>query len=159
MSHRPRTRHLAMITLVVMVAATAAVAYAAGRNGTDGQQSVAADANQRQVRPLQPDPGLLVPADPRAHLWPMNDSGLTYGAPTETVGGYHEPDLIRVTATNGKNGYSLSTDLAGPTPNSPEEAGRWQVEQGGKDRVIPVYESDGATKIGVFRIGGPGPSE
>ena len=89
---------------------------------------------------------------PRAHLWPVNDSGLTYGTPTETVSGYHEPDLIRVTATNGKNGYSLSTDLAGPTPSSPEEAVRWQVEQAGKTTTIPVYQSDGVTQIGAFEI-------
>ena len=152
MSHRPRTRHLVMITLVVMVAATAAVAYAAVRNGADGQQSVAADTNQRRVRPLQPDPGLLVPADPRAHLWPANDSGLTYGTPTETVSGYHEPDLIRVAATNGKNGYAYRADLEGPVPSSPAEALEWQAEQAGKTTTIPVYQSDGVTQIGVFEI-------
>jgi hypothetical protein len=35
------------------------------------------------------------------------------------------------------------------------EAGRAYVASGGdKNRVIPVYESDGTTKIGVFVIGG-----
>lgn len=84
-------------------------------------------------------------------LWPMNSRGQTYGITTDN----QEPDLVRVVATNNKVGYSLRTELNGPTPSSPEEALRWQAEQAGKSRVIPVYESDGVTQIGVFRIGGP----
>ncbi|MDP2232440.1 MAG: hypothetical protein Q8K89_02300 [Actinomycetota bacterium] len=84
-------------------------------------------------------------------LWPMNARGQTYGITVDN----QEADLVRVVATNHKVGYSLRTELNGPTPSSPEEALRWQAEQAGKSRVVPVYESDGVTQIGVFRIGGP----
>ena len=84
-------------------------------------------------------------------LWPINARGQTYGITVDN----QEADLVRVAATNNKVGYSFRTGLNGPTPSSPEEALRWQAEQAGKSRVVPVYESDGATQIGVFSIGGP----
>ncbi|MBU4555333.1 MAG: hypothetical protein KJ747_00480 [Actinobacteria bacterium] len=87
---------------------------------------------------------------PTSDLWPTNASGHTYGTPTGTPYDYREPDLIKVCATNGKTGYSVRADLEGPTPASPEEALRLQAEQTGQDRVIPVFESDGVTQIGVF---------
>ncbi|MHB9004315.1 MAG: hypothetical protein ACYC6C_09685 [Coriobacteriia bacterium] len=89
-------------------------------------------------------------AEPTSDLWPTNASGQTYGTPTGTPYDYREPDLIKVCATNGKIGYSVRVDLEGPTPASPEEALWLQAEQAGKGRVIPVYESDGVTQIGVF---------
>ncbi len=51
----------------------------------------------------------------------------------------------------------LRTDLEGPQPKTPEEALRKQAEQAGRTRVIPVYKSDGTTKIGVFVLE-PAPS-
>jgi hypothetical protein len=87
--------------------------------------------------------------------WPINARGQTYGIAV----GYLEADLVRVVATNNKVGYSLRAELDGPKPSSPEEALRWQAEQAGKSRVVPVYESDGVTQIGVFSIGGPEPSQ
>jgi hypothetical protein len=103
----------------------------------------------------QPDPGarMLVPADPAWNLWPTNERGQTYGAPQETAAGYHEPDLMRVQATNGETGYALSSELAGPQPITPEEALEWQAQRGGEPRTIPVYQSDGLTQIGVFDVG------
>jgi hypothetical protein len=99
---------------------------------------------------LQPDPGLLVEADTEWRLWPKNVSGQTYGTPTETVYGYHEPDLIRVEGTNGRTGYAYRDQLAGPEPSSPEQALQWQASQDGVRVVIPVYNADGVTQIGEF---------
>lgn len=85
-------------------------------------------------------------------LWPINARGQTYGVAV----GNAEADLVGAVATNQKVGYALRTELDGPKPSSPEEALRWQAEQADKSRFVPVYESDGVTQIGVFRIGGPG---
>jgi len=83
-------------------------------------------------------------------VYPTNAKGQTYG-PNRPMA--QEPDLIAATATNGRDGYVLRTDLEGPVPSTPAEALRMQAAQAGKDRVIPVYESDGTTQIGVFVIG------
>ncbi|MBC7292680.1 MAG: hypothetical protein H5T84_01010 [Thermoleophilia bacterium] len=63
-----------------------------------------------------------------------------------------EPDLILAEATNGKVGYVLRTELEGQEPGSPQEALAQQAAQAGKNRAIPVYESDGKTVIGVFIV-------
>lgn len=86
-----------------------------------------------------------------ATRWPRNANGLTYGSALNTASSQDEPDLIRVLATNGRTGYVLRSDLE-PSPKSPEDALRQQAAQEGKDEVIPVYESDGIAKIGVFIV-------
>lgn len=86
--------------------------------------------------------------------WPMNARGQTYGVQID----YQEPDLVRVVATNDRTGYALARDLREPTPRSPEEALRRQAEQEGKVHLIPVYESDGITRIGVFSLRGDAPA-
>ena len=86
--------------------------------------------------------------------WPMNERGQTYGVQID----YQEPDLVSVATTDNRSGYAYRQDLRDPTPSSPEEALRWQAAQGGRPRYIPVYESDGMTEIGVFRIGGGAPA-
>jgi hypothetical protein len=86
--------------------------------------------------------------------WPKDARGLTYGSAADARSPQDEPDLIQTMATNGVTGYVLKTDLDGPTPKTPEEALRQQAAQAGTERVIPVYQSDGVTQIGVFVIGG-----
>ena len=149
MSHLSRIRRLT-IAVLTLIAVTVIAFHAAADGNARGLPSKAPDTNQIRVRRLQPDPGLLVPADPDARLWPVNHQGLSYGTPTETVYGYHEPELILVEATNGATGYAYRTDLEGPAPSSPEEALRWQAEQAGQRRAVPVFESDGVTRIGEF---------
>ncbi len=83
-------------------------------------------------------------------VWPKNAHGVTYGSGMDAVSPGDEPDLIRVQATNGKEGYAYRTDLEGPEPSSPAVAIAQQKAKGGKPDVIPVYEVDGVTKIGVF---------
>lgn len=86
--------------------------------------------------------------------WATNASGKTYGVQNEKG----TPDLIAVTATNGKEGYVYSKDLAeidGTTASksftSPQQALDWQKTHQGGD--IPVFKSDGTTKIGIFHVG------
>ncbi|WP_141848640.1 hypothetical protein [Lapillicoccus jejuensis] len=75
--------------------------------------------------------------------WGRNADGLTYGVQNA----HGTPDLIAVTATNGREGYAFDRDLDPPPPTGlqtgPEPA-----------RTIPVFTSDGHTRIGVFVIGG-----
>ncbi|HEY3373726.1 MAG TPA: hypothetical protein VGK02_01505 [Candidatus Aquicultor sp.] len=88
--------------------------------------------------------------------WPKNEQGVTYGSGLDAKSLEDEPDLIRVEATNGKEGYAYRTDLEGPDPSSPAAAVAQQKARGGKPRVIPVYEVDGVTQIGVFLSGNSG---
>lgn len=91
-------------------------------------------------------------------VWPKNDKGVTYGSGADAVSPEDEPDLIRVIATNGKEGYAYRTDLEEPAPSSPAAAIAQQEARNGKPvtKVIPVYEKDGVTKIGAFSIEGGG---
>lgn len=97
-------------------------------------------------------------------LLEVNEHGETFGAGDPYAG---EIDLVIVTgiAPDGSfvEGYARAIDLIAPSPNhtggepsSPEEALEWQKEReehypNGWD--IPIYESDGTTKVGVFHVG------
>lgn len=80
-----------------------------------------------------------------------NADGQTYGSAGGAPGGpANEPDLIAVQATNGKAGYAYASQLNGRTPTSPAQA---IAENNQPARMIPVYESDGKTRIGEFNAG------
>ncbi|MCL2317355.1 MAG: hypothetical protein FWC46_09780 [Actinomycetia bacterium] len=94
--------------------------------------------------------------------FPKNKDGLSYGSVLDASSPEQEPDLVLVVATNGKTGYVRQTDLAaaeGANVSSPEEAVAWQKAKdaqaaaGHGATVIPVYDSDGTTKVGVFVVG------
>jgi hypothetical protein len=64
--------------------------------------------------------------------------------------------LIAVSATSGGSGYVYAKDLdGGPMPTSPEDAMK-NFSTPRPPREIPVYLSDGETKIGVFEAAGSG---
>ncbi|MET4096984.1 hypothetical protein [Arthrobacter sp. UYCu712] len=81
--------------------------------------------------------------------WPVNDSGQTYGVQGDSP---VAPVLVRVMATNGKEGYAFSMELQGPQPTSPEDAAK-NFSTPRPNRQVPVYLSDGKTQIGVFQAG------
>lgn len=88
--------------------------------------------------------------------WNVNENGQTYGVENE----FGSPDLVAAVATNGRLGYVTRIDLdeaTGTTASrgfkSPEDALAWQEERRGKVFEIPVYEPDGVTQIGTFRVG------
>jgi|GEM_PF-2234306 len=81
----------------------------------------------------------------------VNAEGKTYGSAAGAKSRAEEPDLIAVIATNGEKGYVWKTDLYAGQPKNPEEAAKMVP----KERVIPVYKSDGHTKIGEFVVGVP----
>jgi hypothetical protein len=88
--------------------------------------------------------------------WGVNADGNSYGIQNENG----VPDLIAVSATNGRDGYVTRADLdaadgteAARHFTSPQDALRWQEERKGRPVSIPVYEADGKTVIGSFVIG------
>lgn len=86
--------------------------------------------------------------------YPTNQAGLTYG-PMVGYSGETMPDLGLVLADDGvTQGYVYRTELEGPVPSSPEEALQWQEDGRYSTQVVPVYESDGITRIGTFTVGG-----
>ena len=91
----------------------------------------------------------------RTTEWAVNAKGETYGVLNESG----QPDLIAVVATNGNDAYVHAADLAhvdgseqAATFTSPEQALAWQDSMSGKAVSVPVYESDGETRIGEFTI-------
>ncbi|MBT8162967.1 MULTISPECIES: hypothetical protein [Arthrobacter] len=83
----------------------------------------------------------------------VNAKGETYGVESPENG---TPDLIAVIATNGRSGYAYARDLyGGPMPTSPEDAVK-NFSTPRPPREIPVFLSDGETRVGVFMAGGTG---
>jgi len=93
----------------------------------------------------------------------VNENGQTYGSELaiknpkmDENGNPDELDLILVEADNGKAGYALKEDFydTANQPKNPEEAIAYmeKLKKEG-DRTIPIYEKDGKTVIGSFKIG------
>ena len=85
-----------------------------------------------------------------------NDNGETYGTYIDKrYGEWEEPDLMAVVGLNDVEGYVRKVDLYDEKnqPNNPEEAIAY-MEKREKEgpRIIPVYEKDGKTVIGEYRI-------
>jgi hypothetical protein len=77
--------------------------------------------------------------------WGTNAKGETYGVQNSRG----VPDLIAVTATNGDVGYAYYHQIIGSWPTSPAQAAQWNPVP----RLIPVYQPDGITVIGQYRVG------
>lgn len=83
--------------------------------------------------------------------YPVNDKGQTFGSAMSAQSPSEEPELIEVIANSGKKGYAYKSALdEGSSFKTPEEALAWQKSKGNRPTVIPVYESDGVTRIGTF---------
>jgi hypothetical protein len=84
------------------------------------------------------------------YQYPVNEYGETYGsdAYADIVG--KRPDLIAAIGIDGTHGYVRFSDLEPfPPPRTPEEA----VAQNNPGvRIIPLYDKDGRTVIGQFKI-------
>ncbi len=91
-----------------------------------------------------------------------NEYGQSYGSNLANTEYGNEPDLILVETDDGKLGYAYKDDFYDTKnqPNNPEEAVAYtemvekNIKKKGYYRAIPVYEKDGKTKIGSFKIGG-----
>jgi len=92
---------------------------------------------------------------PSAPKYQVNENGQTYGSNIAAESIETEPDLILACGTNGKTGYVKKLDLNGDMPKTPEEAIKiTQKNKVQNIREIPLYEKDGKTIIGSFKVGG-----
>ncbi|WP_298867416.1 hypothetical protein [Microbacterium sp.] len=94
-----------------------------------------------------------------AQRYSTNANGQTYGSAGQATSPGEEPELISVIAQNGVEGFVRKSELEaadGTTAmesfTSPEDAVRWQENEGASDRTIPVYAVDGTTVVGDFLI-------
>lgn len=109
-------------------------------------------------------PHIAPPPTPEAVAYPENPNGLTFGSAMDAPSPDAEPDLIRVQATNGREGYVYKRDLdevdgsaAAATFKSPDEAVAWQEEYEARALregapSVAVYAEDGKTVVGQFEI-------
>lgn len=116
---------------------------------------LAQDADQIDIRATEGATWRLTTTYVSTELtaWGVNAKGETFGVHNE----HGEPDLIAVSATNGRFGYAYVADMNaadGPEPTSPEHAVELQEQLAGRGVSVPVYESDGETVVGEFVIGG-----
>lgn len=84
--------------------------------------------------------------------WGVNAKGETFGVENENG----EPDLIRVVATNGRQGYLYADELdsaTGGDVSNPKEAKEWMEGWPHEPATLTVYESDGETVVGQFETG------
>lgn len=79
--------------------------------------------------------------------WPINDSGQTYDVQGDSP---VAPVLVRVMATNGKEGYACSTELQGPQPTSPADAAK-NVSTPRPSRQAPFITATGKPKSESFK--------
>jgi hypothetical protein len=142
----PAVRWLALSAgLIAVVVVGVLAGFAAG--GTGHHQS-------------GPPAGVLAARSQSPPHYPRNAKGLTYGSMQSAATDQQAPALVLVTDTQGENGYVFKADLdaaTGATISSPDQALAWQAKQdamaaAGQTTSIPVYRSDGVTKIGVFAI-------
>lgn len=89
--------------------------------------------------------------------YPKNASGETYGSSLDAKENEKEPDLIRAEGEDGTIGYVRLSELEGPAPKNPQEALALQAQK--TDRYVNLYESDGKTVIGRFKIDAPNKSK
>jgi len=83
--------------------------------------------------------------------FPKNENGQTYGAAPDATSPETEPDLIKAIGVDGTYGYVMKTDLDGKMPKNPTEALE-QQRNAPASRTIPLYDVDGKTVIGEFKI-------
>lgn len=102
-------------------------------------------------------------------MYPVNNSGQTYGSVVDVESPDDEPDLILAYSTDGRLGYIRKQDL-GPVAKNPQEAIAIQMQNdresirerasngsvviSSRPREIAVLNVDGKTVIGKFIVSG-----
>ncbi|MGL5714653.1 MAG: hypothetical protein ACRCX2_16655 [Paraclostridium sp.] len=87
----------------------------------------------------------------------INNNGETYGTYIETGNGseINEPDLMAVVGENNVEGYVKKTDFYDKkyNPETLEEVKEYmKLKEKEPYRMVPIYEEDGITVIGEFKI-------
>lgn len=87
-----------------------------------------------------------------APKYKVNENGQTYGSSLKAESIETEPDLIWACGTKGESGYVKKSDLNSDMPKTPEEAIKITQENKAQSHEIPLYDKDGKTVIGSFKI-------
>jgi hypothetical protein len=88
--------------------------------------------------------------------FPVNKNGETYGSNSEVTVAGQEPDLILAKGVDGTDGYIKLIDLNKDQPKNPEEAVAYMEKmKNSPPKNIPLYDVDGETVIGEFKIDTP----
>lgn len=140
-AQRPRRRRRLVVTVVGLGAA--AVVLFAGVTIASESGSHRQDADDLRMT-SETDLGHSGSPSP----YPTNANGQTYG-PNHPGGG--TPELMAAHASRGENGYAYWSDMMGPVPGPGED--EWFAATRGKQREVPLYQSDGVTQVGVFLAG------
>jgi RNA polymerase sigma factor (sigma-70 family) len=145
---RSRRRHARRSTAILTIAILAGVA------GTGGVAYAVTGAPLIYTPSRTPGGAATLGTVPH---WKKNASGQTYGVQGNSP---VAPDLIAVQTTTGLDGYAYAKDLDaadGPMPTSPPQAAAGTSAgtfgPGKSPTYVPVYKSDGKTRIGVFQDG------
>jgi hypothetical protein len=86
----------------------------------------------------------------------VNKNGETYGSIKDITVAGQEPTLIHAEGIDGTVGYVRFIDLNGPQPKNPEEAVAYMEKmKNSAPKNIPLYDVDGKTVIGEFKIDVP----
>jgi hypothetical protein len=147
-----RTRTLSVAAL--LVATGLAFVATTARAGTPNATAPAETPNA--TAPAETPNATAPPGTPDAPKEGVNEHGETYGIMRTRD---PQPDLIAVVGgdSNGHavEGYARKGDLwHNDPPASPAEALRTQTDDHGRD--IPVFKTDGATRLGTFHVTGAG---
>lgn len=88
-----------------------------------------------------------------SNVYKTNEYGETYGSAAYATSYETMPDLIWACGEDDISGYVRPSDLYGPIPKTPEEALATQnkLRKEG-NRFIPLYDVDGKTVIGKYKI-------
>lgn len=88
--------------------------------------------------------------------FPVNKNGETYGSNSEVTVAGQEPDLILAQGVDGTVGYIKWKDLNKDQPKNPKEAVAYMEKiKNSSPKYIPLYDVDGQTVIGKFKIDTP----
>ncbi len=140
-AQRPRRRRRRLVAVIV-VGATAATLFAGVTIATESG-SHRQDADDLRMTAAT-DLGHTGSPSP----YPTNANGQTYGPNHPGAG---TPELMLAHAERGENGYAYWSDMMGPLPAQGEY--EWFEATRGKQREVPLYQSDGVTQVGVFLAG------
>lgn len=83
--------------------------------------------------------------------YPMNENGQTYGPDIYGSSTIEPPDLMAAYGIDGSFGYVLASNFESKA-HTPEEAIE-EMKNTPSPRYIPLYDKDGKTVIGTFKIG------
>lgn len=152
MKRHPVKRMLMLCLVVVMAICCAITVSGASSQNASTQNAIAEIGGIRNSSSITDNNFDFINQESTGVDYLVNEWGQTYGSGPYHHGEDTEPDLLLAEGDGGVVGYVKSVDL-NSAYSSPEEAIGYQnmIENTGY-HSIPLYESDGVTIIGEFKM-------